>query len=73
MSTLEKLQSKVAALPESLAVEVLDFLEYLASKRASEQALKTKAVGRFRGSFKGKLSSSDEFSRRKSDEIHLER
>lgn len=73
MSALQKLQSKVAALPENLAVEVLDFLEYLAAKRASEQQQKTESIGRYRGAFKGMLSSSDEFAQRKSDEICLER
>ena len=73
VTTLQKLQSKVAALPENLAVEVLDFVEHLAAKRASDQRGKEGAISRYRGAFKGTLSSSDEFSKRKSDEIGLER
>ena len=73
MSAVQELQSKVAKLPEHLAAEVLDFVEYLAAKRASEPQEKTGAIRRYRGAFKGMLSSSDEFSKRKSDEIRLEK
>lgn len=73
MNTVSILQSKVAKLPEPIAAEVLDFLEFVAARRSSEYKRQSVSVDRFRGAFKGRLSSSDEYSSRKADEIKLER
>ena len=37
MSKAQQLQIKAAALPEPIAAEVLDFLEFVAAKRAQER------------------------------------
>ena len=72
MNIVSILQSKVAKLPEPIAAEVLDFLEFIAARRSSESKQQSVSIDRFRGSFKGRLSSSNEYAARKSDEIHLE-
>jgi uncharacterized protein YfbU (UPF0304 family) len=71
MNTVSILQSKVAKLPEPIAAEVLDFLEFVAARRSSESKQQSASIDQFRGSFKGRLSSSNEYAARKSDEIHL--
>ena len=38
MSKAQQLQAKAATLPEPIAAEVLDFLEFVAAKRAQERA-----------------------------------
>jgi hypothetical protein len=73
MNTVSILQSKVAKLPEPIAAEVLDFLEFVAARRSSESKQQSGSIDMFRGTFKGRLSSSNEYAARKSDEIHLER
>jgi hypothetical protein len=72
MNTVSILQSKVATLPEPIAAEVLDFLEFLAAKKDLESKRLSASIHQFRGSFKGRLSSSQEYANQKSDEIHLE-
>lgn len=72
MNTVSILQSKVAKLPEPIAAEVLDFLEFVAARRSSESKQQSASIDQFRGSFKGRLSSSNEYAAHKSDEIHLE-
>ena len=72
MNIVSILQSKVAKLPEPIAAEVLDFLEFVAARRSSETKQQSVSIDRFRGSFKGRLSSSNEYAARKSDEIQLE-
>jgi hypothetical protein len=72
MNAVTILQSKVADLPEPIAAEVLDFLEFVAARRDSEFKRQPVSIQRFKGSFKGRLSSSDQHATRKSDEIHLE-
>jgi hypothetical protein len=37
MSKTQQLQAKVATLPENIAAEVLDFLEFVAAKRDQER------------------------------------
>jgi uncharacterized protein (DUF3084 family) len=37
MSKAQQLQAKAATLPEPIAAEVLDFLEFVAAKRAQER------------------------------------
>jgi hypothetical protein len=44
MSKAQQLQEKAATLPEQLAAEVLDFLEFIAAKRAREQAAPTAPI-----------------------------
>lgn len=73
MDTISILQSKVATLPEPIAAEVLDFLEFLAARRDFEAKQRPRAIHQFRGAFKGRLSSSEEHANLKSNEIHLER
>lgn len=72
MSKAEQLQAKAATLPEPVAAEVLDFLEFVTAKRARERASRIDAVSQLRGGFKGRLSSSLEFAEKKADEIGLE-
>jgi len=67
-----QLQTKAASLPEHLAAEVLDFLDSVSMRRAQEEIPTGKMINRCRGAFKGRLSSTDEFANRKSDEIRLE-
>jgi hypothetical protein len=73
MNTISILQSKVANLPDSIATEVLDFLEFITAERSPQSRQQTVSISQFRGAFKGRLSSSDEYSSRKADEIKLER
>lgn len=73
MSTTDLLQAKVATLPEPIAAEVLDFLEFVTAKRQLESTRHSGKIDQIRGSFKGRLGSSDEFAARKSDEIRLEK
>lgn len=72
MSKAELLQAKAATLPEPVAAEVLDFLDFVTAKRARERVSRVKAIHQVRGVFKGRLSTSAEFAERKSDEIRLE-
>ena len=72
VSKAAQLQEKAATLPDPVAAEVLDFLEFLTAKRAAERASRVAAASRLRGAFKGRLSSSSEFSADKADEIRLE-
>ncbi len=72
MSKSSLLQAKVATLPEPIAAEVLGFLEFVTAKRQIESKRQPEKIDRLKGSFKGRLSSSDEFAARKSDEIRLE-
>lgn len=66
------LQAKVATLPEPIAAEVLDFLEFVTAKRQHEARHNPEKIRQLRGSFKGRLSSSDEFAAQKPDEIQVE-
>ena len=72
MSKALQLQAKAATLPEPIAAEVLDFLEFVAAKRAQERIPRTSAITSFKGAFKGRLSSSTEFAASKADEISIE-
>jgi hypothetical protein len=72
MSKAALLQQKVATLPEPIAAEVLDFLEFVTAKRQLESNQQPLKIRQIRGSFKGRLSSSDEFAAQKSYEICLE-
>ena len=73
MFKVSQLQCKAAALPEHLAAEVLDFLEFVTEKRPSERTPRADAVSRFRGAFKGRLSTASDFAAKKSDERCLEK
>lgn len=72
MSKASLLQQKVATLPEPIAAEVLDFLEFVTAKRQLVSTQQLGKIGQLRGSFRGRLSSSEEFATRKSHEIRLE-
>jgi hypothetical protein len=72
MSKAALLQAKVANLPEPIATEVLDFLEFVTSRRQFESRRSTEAIQQFRGAFKGRISSADEFAANKANEIGLE-
>jgi len=71
MSKAALLQSRAADLPEPIAAEVLDFLEFLTAKKQQENQQKEN-IQQLKGAFKGRLSSSNEFSALKSNEIQLE-
>ena len=73
MSKAQQLQSKAAALPEHLAAEILDFLEFVTAKQALERTPRVAAVCRFKGAFKGRLSTASEFAAKKADERALEK
>ena len=54
MSKAEQLLAKVATLPEQIAAEVLDFLEFVAARRAHEHPPLTAVVSRCKlPTFKG--------------------
>jgi hypothetical protein len=72
MSKAELLQAKASTLPEPIAAEVLDFLEFVTARRQLETARLPEKISQLRGAFKGRLSSSEEFSAHKADEIRLE-
>lgn len=72
MSKAEQLQVIAGSLPEPVAAEVLDFLEFVTAKRAKDRAPRVSAIRELRGALKGHLSTSTEFAARKSDEIRLE-
>lgn len=73
MSNAQLLQTKAAELPEPIAAEVLDFLEFvMAKRRAAESEPRRTGVIELRGSLKGQLSSTHEFSGRKAEEISRE-
>ena len=77
MSNAQLLESKAATLPEPIATEVLDFLEFVMSRQKGleEQepaTVRLEIVHRLRGSMKGQLSSTSEFMLRKADEARLE-
>ena len=72
MSKAEQLQAKVATLPEPIAAEVLDFLDFVTAKQAQERTPRIDGISRCRGSFKGRLSTSTEFAAKKADEIQME-
>lgn len=72
MSKAEELQEKAGALPEPLAAEVLDFLEFVTARHEAISQQRRAKVSRLRGSLKGSLSSSSDFSASKADEIDQE-
>ena len=72
MSSVEKLQAKVARLPEPVAAEVLDFLEFIIAKRRHPISQPHEAIQRLRGTFRGRLSTSAAFASLKAHEIRLE-
>lgn len=72
MSKAALLQSKVVDLPEPIASELLDFLEFLTTQKQQKDARRLESIQQLKGSFKGRLSSSEEFAALKSDEIQLE-
>ncbi len=73
MSKAALLQAKAANLPEPIASEVLDFLEFVTTRREFESRRTTGTIQQFRGAFKGRLSSSEEFAANKTNEIRLEK
>jgi hypothetical protein len=73
MSKAALLQAKAANLPEPIAIEVLDFLDFVTARRQAESRRSPEAIQRLKGSFKGRLGSSEDFASRKADEIRLER
>ena len=78
MSNAQLLESKAATLPEPIATEVLDFLEFVMSRRnglaQQDPAIEVRrdTIHRLRGSMKGQLSSTSEFLLSKADEVRLE-
>jgi hypothetical protein len=73
MSKSQLLQIKAATLPEHLAAEVLDFLEFVTMRHSGQSAAQSQPLSRYRGAFRGRLSSSTAFAERKSDEVRLEK
>jgi len=72
MSKVSELQAKAAGLPEKTAAEVLKFLESIDSHSQPES--KDGPPGQsVRGSFRGRLSSSEHFASVKKNEIALEK
>jgi hypothetical protein len=72
MSKTEQLQIEVQSLPEKVAGQVLDFLAAINTAQGATSAHQRALVRRLRGSWRGKLSTSEEFAARKADEIRLE-
>jgi hypothetical protein len=73
MSKATLLQAKAATLPEPIAAEVLDFLEFVTSRREFETRRSAESIQQLRGAFKGHLSSAAEFAANKADEIRMEK
>jgi len=67
-----QLRAKAADLPESIASEVLDFLEFVTARHEFETRRSTESIRQWRGAFKGRISSSTEFAAIKVDEIRFE-
>lgn len=72
MSKAEQLQLEVRSLPETVAAQVLEFLATVKSRPPESSDKGRSVIAKIRGSWSGKLSSSDEFAARKADEIRLE-
>jgi hypothetical protein len=72
MSKAALLQAKAANLPDPIATEVLDFLEFVTTRREFENRRSPATIQQFRGAFKGRLSSAEEFAANKTDEIRME-
>jgi hypothetical protein len=72
MSKAEQLQLEVRSLPETVAAQVLEFLTMIKSRPPDSGQCSRDVIAKVRGSWSGRLSSSDEFAARKADEIRLE-
>ncbi len=72
VNKVHQLQAKAAMLPEHLAAEVLDFLEFVEMRHSTQPSSLHEPALTIRGAFKGRLSSSADFANRKSNEIRLE-
>jgi hypothetical protein len=72
MSKAEQLQLEVRSLPETVAAQVLEFLATVKGRSPGSSDTGREVIAKIRGSWSGKLSSSDEFAARKADEIRLE-
>ena len=72
MSKAQQLQAMASNLPQQIASEVLDFLDFVSAKHALDRTSRTTAIKRLKGAFKGRLSKAAEFAAKKSDEIRLE-
>lgn len=72
MSKAEQLQLEVRSLPETVAAQVLEFLTMIKSRPPESGQSSRDVITKVRGSWSGRLSSSDEFAARKADEIRLE-
>ena len=71
-SKAEQLQLEVRSLPETVAAQVLDFLATAKSRPPESSDKGCSVIATIRGSWSGKLSTSDVFAARKADEIRLE-
>lgn len=73
MTKLAKLQKRVSSLPEPLIEEVLDFVEFVTTRRGVQSEPQVAREKRnFKGAFRGRLSTSGEFARGKNLEKDLE-
>jgi len=72
MSKAEQLQMEIRGLPEPWAGELLALLATLRSGAPSSKSARDGEIRKLRGSWKGRLSSSSDFSARKDNEIRLE-
>jgi hypothetical protein len=72
MSKAEQLQLEVRSLPETVAAQVLEFLATVKSRPPGSCDTGREVIAKIRGSWRGKLSSSDEFAALKADEIRLD-
>jgi hypothetical protein len=73
MTKAAQLQAKAAKLPEPIAAEVLDFLDFVISRKEPNKRHTAETIKQVRGLFKGRLSSTAEFAANKADEIRLEK
>jgi len=72
MSTIEEIQERSKTLPEPLAKEVLDFLLFISRRQVPSKTNQTPSYRSLKGSWKGRLSSSEDFAKAKAKEIELE-
>jgi hypothetical protein len=72
MSIVDEIHERSKNLPEPLAKEVLDFLLFVSSKQDRSVRRETTSYTSRKGAWKGRLSSSEAFAKRKAEEIELE-
>jgi hypothetical protein len=72
MSIIEEIRERSKTLSEPLAKEVLDFLLFVSSRQVPSTAQEPFSYTSLKGTWKGRLSSSDALAKAKAEEKELE-